>query len=145
VQTSLLFGPRCAGADTRLCCFGISVLRNFGISVLLNWLSLLQALEAEVQTLQGTVSTLEEQLSKSRQEEQHLHDSLAQVDTEQRRNSVNIEYLKNILVRFMAFDLKSSERRSLTVAIATMLEFTPEEMKVTCPPASGVWWRKLGG
>ena len=45
----------------------------------------------------------------------------------QRRNDVNVDYLKGVLVKYLSLPSGSSERKSLLSVIATLLQFGPED------------------
>jgi hypothetical protein len=45
-----------------------------------------------------------------------------------RRENVNMDYLKNIILQFMTFPVTSPERISLIPVIATLLQFNPKEI-----------------
>lgn len=58
-----------------------------------------------------------------------------------RREGINIEYLRNVILKFMSFDISSVERSNLVQVIANLLEFSPEETDTAIklfPPTSDV-------
>ena len=57
-----------------------------------------------------------------------------------RRDGVNMEYLKNIVVQFMSFQSGSSEHQSLTPVLATLLQFTPEDLRSIRDSQSAWYW-----
>ena len=72
-------------------------------------------LQRELAARDGELAAATQQLAALRAE---AHD-LRRVS---RRESVNMEYLKNILVQFMSFPSGSSEHASLTPVLATLLQ-----------------------
>lgn len=46
-----------------------------------------------------------------------------------RRESVNMDYLKNVILQYMTFPIQSAERVSLVPVIAMLLQFNPKEMQ----------------
>ena len=71
---------------------------------------------------------------------------LAAVKGSEGRSSVNVDYLKSVLVRFLAFDPAHPQRRALIPVLATILHFTPEELRSveTVKPNSASWLSMLG-
>ncbi len=58
-----------------------------------------------------------------------------------RREGINIEYLRNVILKFMSFDISSVERSNLVQVIANLLEFSSEETDTAIklfPPTSDV-------
>ena len=64
----------------------------------------------------------------------------------QSRAQVNLDYLKSILVRFLSFDPTHPQRRALIPVIATILQFSPDELRNVekVKPQSGGWLSMLG-
>lgn len=48
-----------------------------------------------------------------------------------KREGVNMDYLKNIVLQYMSFPPSSPERNSLVPVLALLLQFTPAELKAT--------------
>jgi len=64
----------------------------------------------------------------------------------QSRAQVNLDYLKSILVRFLSFDPTHPQRKALIPVIATILQFSPDELRGVekVKPSSGGWLSMLG-
>ncbi|XP_007944929.1 GRIP and coiled-coil domain-containing protein 1 [Orycteropus afer afer] len=94
-------------------------------------------LEAEARQLQDR---LLEEGERHREEVGALQSHIAKNIRDQSREGANLEYLKNIIYRFLTLPDTLGRQQTLT-AILTILHFSPEEKQVIMRlPASGSWW-----
>ncbi|KAM9650832.1 GRIP and coiled-coil domain-containing protein 1 [Trichechus inunguis] len=94
-------------------------------------------LEAEVRQLQDR---LLEEGERHREEVGALQSHIEKNIRDQSREGANLEYLKNIIYRFLTLPDALGRQQTLT-AILTILHFSPEEKQVIMRlPASGSWW-----
>ncbi|ETW05612.1 hypothetical protein, variant [Aphanomyces invadans] len=57
-----------------------------------------------------------------------LEEDIAHLVRTERREGVNMEYLKNVVVQYMSFRPGSSQQLKLIPVLSTLLQFTPEDM-----------------
>ncbi|XP_012644559.1 GRIP and coiled-coil domain-containing protein 1 [Microcebus murinus] len=94
-------------------------------------------LEVEVHQLQDR---LLEEGEQHREEVGALQSRIEKNIRDQSREGANLEYLKNIIYRFLTLPDSLGRQQTLT-AILTILHFSPEEKQVIMRlPASGSWW-----
>lgn len=94
-------------------------------------------LEAEGRQLQ---ERLLEESERHREEVSVLQSHIEKNIRDQRREGANLEYLKNIIYRFLTLPDSLGRQQTLT-AILTILHFSPEEKQVIMQlPPSGSWW-----
>lgn len=94
-------------------------------------------LEAEVHQLQ---ERLLEEGERHREEVGVLQSHIEKNTRDQSREGANLEYLKNIIYRFLTLPDSLGRQQTLT-AILTILHFSPEEKQVIKQlPHSGRWW-----
>lgn len=94
-------------------------------------------LEAEGRQLQ---ERLLEEGERHREEVGVLQSHIEKNVRDQRREGANLEYLKNIIYRFLTLPDSLGRQQTLT-AILTILHFSPEEKQVIMQlPPSGSWW-----
>ncbi|XP_003407295.2 GRIP and coiled-coil domain-containing protein 1 [Loxodonta africana] len=94
-------------------------------------------LEAEVRQLQDR---LLEERERHQEEVGALQSHIEKNIRDQSREGANLEYLKNIIYRFLTLPDSLGRQQTLT-AILTILHFSPEEKQVIKRlPASGSWW-----
>ncbi len=53
---------------------------------------------------------------------------------------LNIEYLRNVMIRYMSFGASSMERKRLLPVICTLLEFSEEDVKKLLKGLKWEWW-----
>jgi len=68
-----------------------------------------------------------------------LKEEIRKLERDRSRESANLEYLKNIVLRFMMSTSYSVKQQMIT-AIATILEFSPKELNQVRKVQSGTWW-----
>lgn len=94
-------------------------------------------LEVEVHQLQDR---LLEEGERHREQVGALQSHIEKNIRDQSREGANLEYLKNIIYRFLTLPDTLGRQQTLT-AILTILHFSPEEKQVIMRlPASGSWW-----
>ncbi|KYO44003.1 GRIP and coiled-coil domain-containing protein 1 [Alligator mississippiensis] len=94
-------------------------------------------LETEVHQLQEKILVEGE---KHREEVSALQDRIQKTVRDQSREGANLEYLKNIVYRFLTLTDSLGRQQTLT-AILTILHFSPEEKQVVMRhSAYGSWW-----
>lgn len=94
-------------------------------------------LEVEVHRLQDR---LLEEGERHREEVGALQSHIAKHSRDQSREGANLEYLKNIIYRFLTLPDALGRQQTLT-AILTILHFSPEEKQAIMRlPAGGGWW-----
>lgn len=94
-------------------------------------------LEVEVHQLQDR---LLEEGERHREEVGVLQSHIEKNIRDQSREGANLEYLKNIIYRFLTMPDTLGRQQTLT-AILTILHFSPEEKQVIMRlPSSGGWW-----
>lgn len=94
-------------------------------------------LEVEVHQLQ---ERLLEEGERHREEVGVLQSHIEKNTRDQSREGANLEYLKNIIYRFLTLPDSLGRQQTLT-AILTILHFSPEEKQVIMHlPPSGSWW-----
>jgi len=80
--------------------------------------------------LQQRIVEQEAQLAAAANDRNSLQQQVIALKRMHKREGVNMEYLKNIIVQFMSFPDSSSERKSLIPVISTLLQFTPEDDRI---------------
>mmetsp|Transcript_28131 Transcript_28131/g.99964 ORF Transcript_28131/g.99964 Transcript_28131/m.99964 type:complete len:109 (-) Transcript_28131:92-418(-) len=70
----------------------------------------------------GEVSDLQLQLAAAQRDV----DAVKRADL---RGGVNMEYVKNVILRYMTVPQNSSEQQTLIPVLATILQFTPEDVR----------------
>ncbi|KAM5255524.1 GRIP and coiled-coil domain-containing protein 1 [Ctenodactylus gundi] len=94
-------------------------------------------LEVEVRQLQDG---LLEEGERHREQVAALQSHIEKNVRDQSREGANLEYLKNIIYRFLTLPDSLGRQQTLT-AILTILHFSPEEKQVIMRlPSSGSWW-----
>ncbi|KAK1166889.1 hypothetical protein AOXY_G11511 [Acipenser oxyrinchus oxyrinchus] len=93
-------------------------------------------LEGDVHKLQDTLLTNEERHS---EEIRVLKDHIQKSTRDQSREGANLEYLKNIIYRFLTLQDTLGRQQTLT-AILTILHFSPQEKQVVWKYQANSWW-----
>lgn len=102
------------------------------------------SLRKQKHRLEGEVHQLQDRLleegERHREEVGALQSHIAKNIRDQSREGANLEYLKNIIYRFLTLPDTVGRQQTLT-AILTILHFSPEEKQVIMRlPAGGSWW-----
>ena len=85
-------------------------------------------------------------LKSLKDENTFLRDQVGDNSRSQSRSQVNLDYLKSILVRFLSFDPTHPQRKALIPVIATILQFSPDELRnVEKVKAGGGGWLSMLG
>lgn len=111
--------------------------------------------EAELQQLRRQKHQLEDDLHQLQarllaeaerhdEEAEQLRDCVDKLKRDQGRDGANLEYLKNILFRFLTLPDASGRKQTLT-AILTILHFSPQERQIVSRLQSATWWSGGGG
>ncbi|XP_062513201.1 GRIP and coiled-coil domain-containing protein 1-like [Corticium candelabrum] len=102
--------------------------------------------ESEIKTMRQERLELEQSLREARErEERHadqlvlLKEEIRKLERDRSRETANLEYLKNIVFRFMKSDSRSPGFRQMTSAIMTILKFSPKEVEEVNKFHSS-WW-----
>ncbi|CAH0485340.1 unnamed protein product [Peronospora farinosa] len=92
--------------------------------------------EVEARTQAAQMQALTEQLEEAYRELQELRENkhrhaeeLNAMLQDQRRDGVNMEYLKNVVVQYMSFQPGSSQQERLIPVLSTLLQFTAADVK----------------
>ncbi|KAM9245785.1 GRIP and coiled-coil domain-containing protein 1 [Leptosomus discolor] len=102
------------------------------------------ALRKQKHKLEGQVHQLQEKLlveeEKRREEVSALRSEIEKNFRDKSREGANLEYLKNIVYRFLTLPDALGRQQTLT-AILTILHFSPEEKRAVAKHAAhGSWW-----
>ncbi|MBN3317414.1 GCC1 protein, partial [Atractosteus spatula] len=93
-------------------------------------------LEGEIHQLQDTLLTKEERHS---EEVAVLREQIEKYTRDQSREGANLEYLKNIIYRFLTLQDSRGRQQTLT-AILTILHFSPQEKQAVVKQQVHSWW-----
>ncbi len=85
--------------------------------------------EAEVVALQAVVAEKASEVDELRLQMKTLEEDIAVLVRTERREGVNMEYLKNVVVQYMSFSPGSSQQMKLIPVLSTLLQFTPQDME----------------
>lgn len=92
------------------------------------------------QQLQTVLAAKDMDLARLQQGHAELSSEVADLRRTSRREGVNMDYLKNIVMQFMMLPMAAPERMSLVPVIATLLQFsTGELIQVENSMRSPVW------
>lgn len=83
----------------------------------------------EIDRLHHKVVTTEHQMQSLVEDLSRKEKELTRLTQNQRRDGVNMEYLKNIIVQYITFRPGSSQQRRLLPVISTLLQFTHSDLK----------------
>ena len=84
--------------------------------------------EVAFRQMQHTLASRDLDLARVQQLYSELSHEVIELRRNIKREDVNMDYLKNIIVQFMALPVQSSERSSLVPVIATLLQFNRREL-----------------
>ncbi|XP_006633803.2 GRIP and coiled-coil domain-containing protein 1 [Lepisosteus oculatus] len=93
-------------------------------------------LEGEIHQLQDKLLTKEERHS---EEVAALREQIEKYTRDQSREGANLEYLKNIIYRFLTLQDSRGRQQTLT-AILTILHFSPQEKQAVVKQQVHSWW-----
>jgi hypothetical protein len=86
------------------------------------------------------VADLKSHIQLCRAQEVVLKGEIRRLESCEEREGVNLEYLKNIVVQYMAFTANSTERKALVPVIARLLAFTADDVNKVVKKS---WWSSL--
>ncbi|XP_048585106.1 GRIP and coiled-coil domain-containing protein 1 isoform X2 [Nematostella vectensis] len=102
--------------------------------------------DAENSALRREKNDLEDDLrdctlreAKTRDQCETLKEEIRKLERDRSRETANLEYLKNIILRFMMTTSYSVKEQMIT-AIATILQFSPKEVARVKKTHQGHWW-----
>lgn len=84
---------------------------------------------AQMQTLSQQLEIAQREIQEFREDKQRLAEELKAMLQNQRRDGVNMEYLKNVVVQYMSFRPGTSEQARLVPVLTTLLQFTAADIK----------------
>ncbi|XP_005111968.1 GRIP and coiled-coil domain-containing protein 1 [Aplysia californica] len=94
-------------------------------------------IETSLRDLQASSLQKEDQL---KHEIRGLEERLAEVDRSDSRESANVEYLKNVMVKFLTSSADGQGKRQMMKALMTILQFSPEEKQRVEQVHGRGWW-----
>eukprot|EP00038_Savillea_parva_P018141 m.22489 g.22489 ORF g.22489 m.22489 type:complete len:756 (+) comp3993_c0_seq1:71-2338(+) len=98
------------------------------------------AMRREIRELQGSVLDANEKSNLLEEQSRKLKEEIRRLERNKLREGANLEYLKNVLVKFMC---KEIGQEQMLLAIATILQFSPAELKDVknkLAAQSSTWW-----
>ncbi|OQS01470.1 hypothetical protein ACHHYP_00746 [Achlya hypogyna] len=84
--------------------------------------------DQEVAALAADVAAKQAEVDALRAQSKVMEDEIAVLLRTERREGVNMEYLKNVVVQFMSFRPGSSQQMKLIPVLSTLLQFSPHDM-----------------
>ena len=107
-----------------------------------------RAARIEVRTLTEQLEELRGQIRLDEEAKTGLREEVERLNRGQSREGVQIDYLKNIVVRYLQFEHQEAERAALLPVLATVLKFDPADLvaieeaktKNTAAPTSWLGW-----
>ncbi|CAL1528418.1 unnamed protein product [Lymnaea stagnalis] len=93
-------------------------------------------LETALRDIQLSASDKEEKL---RDEISALSERLAEIDRRAQREGANVEYLKNVMVKFLT-SMDSAGKKQMLKAVMTILQFSPQEKEMIKQAHGRGWW-----
>ena len=84
--------------------------------------------ELAFQQLQAALASKDADLAQLQQAQSALVSELTDLRRITKREGVNLDYLKNIVLQYMVFPVASTERMQLVPVIATLLQFNQSEL-----------------
>lgn len=98
------------------------------------------SLEVAFQALQTKVTHLDMQLGEMVLRNQTLEQQISQQKRYDSREGVNMDYLKNVIFKYMTFPIQAPERVSLVPVISMLLQFAPQEAAIAIQSAQNPRW-----
>eukprot|EP00644_Phytophthora_capsici_P010977 jgi/Phyca11/504809/fgenesh2_kg.PHYCAscaffold_9_\ len=84
---------------------------------------------AQMQALQQQLEEAQREIQELREDKRSHAEELTAMIQNQRRDGVNMEYLKNVVVQYMSFRPGSSQQARLVPVLTTLLQFTAADIK----------------
>ena len=94
-------------------------------------------LEQSYRDLQASSLQSEDEL---KQQILWLKERLAEVDRSDSREGANVEYVKNVMYKFLTSTADIHGKKQMMKALMTILQFSPEERKKVDHVHAGGWW-----
>jgi len=85
--------------------------------------------EAEAAKMEHQLKEKDERLAKFRQGEASLKAQIRDLQSKSHRGEVDMEYVKNVVVKYMGMHHNSIGQEQLVPLIANLLEFTPDDIR----------------
>lgn len=83
-------------------------------------------------------------LDKASDERVFLSDQIRRLQSSRQRGTVDIDYLKNVIVRYLQFENYPQQRKALVPVIATILHFNAQDHEAVNKGATaGTLWSKV--
>lgn len=83
-------------------------------------------LRKQLRELQGSIMDADDKAARMEEQTRVLKEEIRRLERNAKREGANLEYLKNVIVAFMTNRIG---RDKMLLAIATILQFSPEELK----------------
>ena len=96
--------------------------------------------EVAFQQLQEKLSLKDLQLAQLQTANSSLLEEAVQLRRVDKRQGVNMDYLKDVVLQYITFPIQAPERASLVPVISMLLQFTQEEMKRATSATSNPTW-----
>ena len=96
--------------------------------------------EMAFQQLQEKISLKDLQLAQLQATNSGLQTEVAQLSRVAKREGVNMDYLKNVVLQYITFPLQSPERESLVPVLSMLLQFSNEETRMCANATSNPSW-----
>jgi hypothetical protein len=96
--------------------------------------------EMALQQMQHMLETKDMELARLHQAQTRLTSEVGELRRVARREGVNMDYLKNIVLQYMVFPVASDERQQLVPVLATLLQFNPKEVAEVEKSAQEAAW-----
>lgn len=84
--------------------------------------------ELAFQQVQNALALKDLELARLQQGHTHLVAEVADLRRVAKREGVNMDYLKNVVLQYMTFPPSSAERNALVPVLALLLQFSPAEL-----------------
>eukprot|EP00041_Stephanoeca_diplocostata_P032746 m.1057861 g.1057861 ORF g.1057861 m.1057861 type:complete len:167 (+) comp24205_c0_seq48:3542-4042(+) len=103
-------------------------------------------LRKQLRELQGSIMDADDKAARIEEQARVLKEEIRRLERNAKREGANLEYLKNVIVAFMTNRIG---RDKMLLAIATILQFSPEELRTvqsqTKTSSGGRSWFLGGG
>jgi len=98
----------------------------------------------QIDDLQTQLKDGENTITLLRMQDETLKKEIRELERHKKREGANLEYLKNVTLKFMSTGDQEQER--LLPVLANLLQFSPEEIQnLTASKKSQTFWPKLFG
>lgn len=100
----------------------------------------LELLRKQRSELEDTIRDVHHREEQSAEQIQLLKEEIRKLERNRSRESANLEYVKNVILRYLLTD-SDSVRQQMVAAISTILEFSPQELSRVKRRSKGWWLR----